>query len=82
MAGLTAAEVPLHSVHAVAGDEAVVAGMASTAQAGQQSQEHDPVQTKGSLHGRPTAKFFNEVMSCVVPLYLMMLGSVVFFASM
>lgn len=34
------------------------------------------------LHQRPTARFFQDLMSCVVPLYLMLIGSVVFFASM
>lgn len=34
------------------------------------------------LQERPTARVFNDLMACVIPLYLMLLGSVCFFASL
>lgn len=70
------------SADVAAADREVVAPAAAWGQTGQQLHQQDLLQANNSLHSRPTAKFFNEVMSCVVPLYLMMLGSVVFFASM
>lgn len=33
------------------------------------------------LQERPTARLFTDLMACVIPLYLMLMGSVVFFAS-
>jgi hypothetical protein len=34
------------------------------------------------LQERPAARLFNDLMACVIPLYLMLLGSVCFFASL
>jgi hypothetical protein len=34
------------------------------------------------LQDRPTARVFNDLMACVIPLYLMLLGSMCFFASL